>query len=278
MIERIYIRTVRRVDNQITYNNLPDELKSKVIMVVQEWEREEYNYDCEYLILPKHITLDFPKALTMTSEIIYHHAKNIKYAMLDDDITFSRRNAKYWTGESNMEKSKRKCTDEDIIEMFKMFDEWLDESEVTFCGCGFSRPPSEVHYMKNQSLSSAFWIDGRKLSKILSELDLTYTRVAQDVVFILSLLTRGHGNRVSNEFLFNNVSTTKKSMKSEQWDNQKIEDTLKDHREIEKRFPGIFKVLYDAEGRIAGGFRNQGKSKIYWKKAYESSKHSKLFN
>ena len=35
MIERIFIPTVHRVDQQITFNNLPDELKGRVTMVVQ---------------------------------------------------------------------------------------------------------------------------------------------------------------------------------------------------------------------------------------------------
>ena len=53
MIERIYIPTVRRTDNQITYNNLPDELKERVIMVVEPGERHLYKYPCEYLEIPE---------------------------------------------------------------------------------------------------------------------------------------------------------------------------------------------------------------------------------
>ena len=47
MIERIFIPTVHRADNQITYNNLPDKYKKIVTMVVQAWERPLYNYDCD---------------------------------------------------------------------------------------------------------------------------------------------------------------------------------------------------------------------------------------
>ena len=35
MIEKIFIPTVTRMDNQITYDNLPDELKKRVVFVVQ---------------------------------------------------------------------------------------------------------------------------------------------------------------------------------------------------------------------------------------------------
>ena len=41
MIDKIFIPTVNRIDNQITYNALPDELKRQVVFVVQSWEVRE---------------------------------------------------------------------------------------------------------------------------------------------------------------------------------------------------------------------------------------------
>jgi hypothetical protein len=61
MINKIYIPTVCRVDNQITYNNLPKELQKKVVFVVQEWERNQYKIDAEYFVLPSDITKLFMK-------------------------------------------------------------------------------------------------------------------------------------------------------------------------------------------------------------------------
>ena len=43
---KIYIPTFRRVDQQITFNSLPDKYKEKVVMVVQRQERDLYDYDC----------------------------------------------------------------------------------------------------------------------------------------------------------------------------------------------------------------------------------------
>ena len=40
MIDTIYILTVNRPDNQITFNNLSEKYQKKVVMVVQAWERE----------------------------------------------------------------------------------------------------------------------------------------------------------------------------------------------------------------------------------------------
>ena len=42
MIDKIYIPTFRRPNNQMTFDNLPDEYKEKVVMVVQEQEKDEY--------------------------------------------------------------------------------------------------------------------------------------------------------------------------------------------------------------------------------------------
>ena len=53
-----YNTNLRRVDNQIAYNNLPDDIKEKnVILVVQEQERELFKIDCEYLVVVAIITL-----------------------------------------------------------------------------------------------------------------------------------------------------------------------------------------------------------------------------
>jgi len=277
MIEKIYIPTLHRVDNQIAYNALPDKLKEKVVFVVQAWERDQYKYPTEYLVLPDYITPDHPRAIAHTRKCIYEAGRDKQYVMLDDDITFKRRNAKYWAGESTMEKSARIATEEDVLEMFELFDSWLEEDGVTFCGPGFSEnPPGNKSYTTNSSMSSAYWIDGRDFSHVLDEFPLTDVKVAEDVVFILSLLTRGYSNRVSVEFCMLNTSVNKK-MDSVVWDDQTKESVLRDHKTIEKLFPDLFTIRYEEDGsRVGGGFRDFGKSKIHWSKAYKQSQSNTL--
>jgi hypothetical protein len=276
---KIFIPTVNRVDNQITYNNLPDVLKKDVVMVVQAWERPQYTYPCEYLVLPEEINLDDYLCLPKTRLAIYQAGRNMKYAVLDDDLTFGRRNAKYWTGVSNMEMSKRKATEEDVLEMFQLYDEWLDDSSVTVCGPGHAEnPPQDKPFSTNSSLSSAIFVNGNDFADILDDLELTRVKVAEDAVFLLSLLSRGYGNRVSQEFIFHNHSVHKKDMESTVWDEQTYEQTLHDHKIVESMFPGIFSILYDEKTgeRVGGGFRNFGKSKIRWSKAYQSAQVGNL--
>lgn len=285
MIERIFIPTVHRVDNQITYENLPDKYKKLVTMVVQAWERSQYDYDCEYLVLPDNQEYHFSDyyCLPKTRKFIYEAGRNMKYCIFDDDIIFGRRNAKYFGGISNMEKSRRQCDESDFDEMFSLFDKWLDSSDVTVCGCSqIENPPSGSYkqtgydsvssYRNNSSLTSAYWINGKHFTDILDDLDLTSVRVGEDACFLLSLLSRGYGNRVSDEFVIYNTSNNDKKMKSTVWDQQTYDQTLADHKYLEKLFPGVYTILYDKDGkRIEGGYRNFGKSKIEWSKAYKNA-------
>lgn len=273
MIERIFIPTVNRVDNQIAYNNLPCQLQSNVVMVVQAWEREQYKYDCEYLVLPDTQEYHFSDyyCLPRTRKFIYEAGKDMKYCVMDDDITFGRRNAKYFGDTSNMQMSKRKSTPEDVLEMFDLYDSWLNE--VTVCGCShIENPPSNKRFRNNSSLGSVLWINGTHFKHILHELDLTSVRVMEDTCFLLSLLTRGYSNRVSEEFVFHNESVKKTKMKSTVWDNQTFEQTHQDHLYIQNLFPEFFKILYDADGnRQPGGYRDYGKVSVKWSKAFKSS-------
>ena len=272
-MDRIFIPTVNRVEQQTTYGLLPDELKRKVTFVVQAWEREKYSYNADYLVLPPELDIHNGDRLCLakTRKHIYEAGRGIKYAVLDDDLTFQRRNAKYWTGVSNMEKSKRHATTDEIGEMFRTFTSWLDEPDVTVCGCAHSQNPPQYKLFKNNaSLASALWINGADFSDILSDLDLVSVAAGEDTYFLLQLLTRGYGNRVSDEFMFTNGSVHKKTMKSDIWDILTDEDVDKDHRYIADKMPGLFSVSYVETGeRTEGGFRQKGVTATRWKEAYK---------
>jgi len=277
MIEKIYINTVCRPKNQITYNNLPRELQKRVVFVVQEWERDQYDYDAEYLVLPPDISIKNKNALSRTRKVIFEKAKNERYALLDDDLHFKRRNSKYWNGISNMDMSSKVCSDEDVLEMFETFDSWLSNG-VTFCGCAQqNNPPFSNPYEDNRSLSSCFWINGYDWKDKIEEMRLDEVKVAQDVLMIIGLLSRGFRNRVSNEFIFANQSLASKKEKSIQWDETMFDEVHENHKFIQSMYPKYFKILYDSDGnRIPGGFRDMGKISIKWSQAYKDSQLNTL--
>ena len=276
MIDRIFIPTLNRVENQITLNNLPEELKKKVTLVVQKWERPKYKYDVDYLVLPENLTTKEYLCLAKTREIIYEAGKNIKYAIIDDDIIFRRRNGKRFGLPSDMDKSQRVCSDSDIIEMFNTFDKWLDEKDVSFCGPSqIQNIPSTVLYRNNTSISSCVFFNGIDFCNILKDLPTKEVKYGEDTLFFLSLLSKGYGNRVSQIFAFSNESL-KNNIKSDVWDNSEYNDVWNDHKKIENLFPKYFQILLDSNGnRIKGGFRNYGKTKTFWNKCYKSSQINK---
>ena len=275
MIERIFIPTVNRVDNQITYESLPKELQEKVTMVVQKWERPKYHYDCDYLVLPDKVNLDDKYCLAKTRKIIYQEGCNMKYAVLDDDLKFHKRNQKYFGLESNMEKSQRQVHPVELIIMEGILDTWLDEPNVTIAGISQRQnPPSNKLWTNNTSLCGAIWVNGKDFKDILNDLPLTKVRFGEDTLFFLSLLSRGYGNRVSQEYCFENMSLKSTSTL---WDETTQEDVHFDHHIIHVHFPDFFQILYDEDGeRVKGGFRNYGKTKTSWSKAYKSSQQGKL--
>lgn len=275
MIDKIFILTVNRPDNQITYNNLSPKWQEKVVMVVQAWEKHKYSYPCEYLVLPESYHFSDYLCLPKTRRLVFEAAQDMKYCVFDDDLKFGRRNAKYFGDTANMETSRRPATDQDFDDMFHTFDHWLDTIPV----CGTSQienPPGGSKYRNNGSLSSAFWMNGNLFKDFLPKLPSAPVMAGEDVFFLLSFLTNGYPNRVSEEFIHTNVSNTGK-IASTIWDRQKYEDTLKDHMLLEATFPGIYSIVYDDNGeRAKGGYRDFGKSKIEWSKAYKQSKISTL--
>jgi hypothetical protein len=272
MIERIFIPTVNRVNEQITFYALPKLLKNRVTMVVQEWEYLQYYYDCDYLILPEEINLNDYLCLAKTRKLIYETGKNTKYCVLDDDLVFKRRNQKYFGLESDMDKSKRVCTEKDILEMFDLYDKWLDD--VTFCGGHRSGlPPATKEFRDNGPVFSQIFINGADIYDKLSGLPLTEVRYDEDVLFILSLLSNGFCSRESNRFGFDNLSLSGKVKDTLQLvDETTYANVWKDHNKIQELYPDYYKVLLDDNGnRIKGGFRNYGKTRTAWAKCFASS-------
>lgn len=274
MIEKIYIPTVHRVDAQITYSSLSDDLKRRVVFVVQAWERDKYKYDCEYLVLPDTEEYHYSHyyCLSKTRAYIYSQAKTIKYAIFDDDMVFGRRNAKYFKEYGlvpNMEKSKRPATAEDLHDMFTCFDSWLND--IAVCGCTFTYfPPGKKLYKELCVVTNSFFINGKAVYPHLDKMNLTSTKIAEDIVFNLYVLSFGLKTRLSEEFVLLKNSSFDNKTQSTCWDNQKKEQTLNDYKIVEKLFPGAFKIVYDNDGNSTGGYRDHGVVKVYCKNAYRS--------
>ena len=280
MIERIYIPTVKRENNQITYNNLPDELKKRVIMVLRPEDRPLYNYDCEYLVVPSQIVGTYTE-LAQTREFIHKHAGAIKYAMVDDDIIIKRRNAKYWTGKSNMEKSRRTATTEEISEMYGVVDKWLDEPDIGIVGLSWpDEPPGNKLYRDTTNVNTYVFYDGRMIYEVINEMDISSVRVSEDMLFLFEALSRGINSRKSEEWMFDNRSQVDKDLQDSRivWKGMfEGKDTPEDYfqtdehydcmKYIQKKFPHGVKI-FEKDGKM--------KNVKYWKKVYQPKNSNSL--
>jgi len=280
MIERIYIPTAKRFLNQITYENMPKELQKKVIMVVRPDEKKHYMYDCEYLTVPHDIVGTWTE-LAQTRKFIHKHAGAIKYAMIDDDIIIKRRNAKYWTGVSNMEKSRRNATMEEISEMYEQFSKWLDEPDIGIVGLSSPDiPPADTPYRDTTNVNTYVFYDGRMLSKVIDEMDITSVRVSEDMLFLYEALSRGINSRRSEEWVFDNRSQVDKDLQDSRivWkgmfdDKETPEDYFQteEHydcmRYIQKKYPYGVKI-FEKDGKM--------KNVKYLKEVYKRSQGSTL--
>jgi hypothetical protein len=273
MIDKIYIPTIRRTTTQITYDNLPDELKKKVVMVVEPAERNLYNYDCDYLTLPDNIVGSYTQ-LAETRKFIHKHAGTHKYIVADDDLIIRRKNSKYWSDINNMECSNRVATPDEILEMIDTFDEWLDEDNMGVVGpCNSDMHPGTTIYQDTMGVFSFVAYDGRKISKVIDDMDITCVRIAEDVLFIYECLSRGINTRVSIEYQYDNRSMANKDLLHTRqiWTGMYDEDNQpKDYLQADKHYDALSLIrdkfphgmkIYEKNGKM--------KNTKYWKKVYK---------
>jgi len=278
MIEKIYIPTAKRENNQITYENMPEELQKRVIMVLRPEDRPLYKYDCEYLVVPDEMVGTWTE-LAQTRKLIHKHAGAIKYAMIDDDIVINRRNAKYWTGVSNMDKSRRKATKEEISLMYEQVSKWLDEPDIGIVGLSAPDvPPSDSEYHDTTNVNTYCFYDGRMISKVIDEMDITSVRVSEDMLFLYEALSRGINSRKSEEWVFDNRSQVDKNLQDTRivWKGM-FDETPEDYfqtdehydcmRYIQKKYPHGVKI-FEKDGKM--------KNIKYLKQVYKQSQTQNL--
>ena len=263
MFMKIYIPTLDRVDNQITFDNLPDKHKEQVVFVVQEHERPKHKRDVEYMVVGDNIGLSETRR-----QIFYAVGKN-RFTLYDDDLVFYRRNIKYTTGSSDMEGSKRKMTESDFDEMYDTLNGWLDNGYIQ---CGHREtllPPLGKLHQDNLGMFSGFTMNGELISKFIDDVDWTYTYVGQDSMWQIEFLTRGHKIRMSDIF----------TQKSEWWQDggcSKYRDATmynEEHRKLVEKYPEFVKESGSVTRKNIGEII---KLRYRWRDAYKYGQSSNL--
>lgn len=202
---KIYIPTLGRINNQKTLENLPTKYQKMVTLVVQLKESKPM-MDLYGGIVKNFMVVDDDIGIAKTREEICRSAGKDRFYMIDDDVILYRRNQKYFKdyGEkSNMDTTNKKITESSEIDyMFDVFNCHLNEPNVMCVGhrpAGL--PPLKKSWSENVLVHGAVYIDGKKLSKIVNDINWTLCEYAEDVNFNFEYLSRGFKNIRSDEFL-----------------------------------------------------------------------------
>ena len=196
-LQRIYIPTLGRVNKQITYDAMPDWVKDMTYIVIQPQEeaqfRERYP-NSNIKVLPAYI-----KGICATRDWLIKDGGDDCYGMIDDDITFWKRNVDRTTGKKNADKSNEEFTDTDWKEMIQWVEDKWNEGYAISGNRAKGLPPNPKDDMKFGKLVQVFWIDGSKIHRDNIVWEIPFV---EDVHFILQVLSMGGKTIVSDKYLF----------------------------------------------------------------------------
>jgi hypothetical protein len=197
----IIIPTLGRINDQITYNNIPEKYKKDTYLVAQVHEFDELDsiYKNKVLKLPENI-----KTIGPTRQWIHNKFKDNIYAQFDDDLTFTKRKiiVKYnvLDNYSKITESIHTIfTEVEFDESFNLIEEWF---KLGFGAASFGnirRIIDSIAFTENDILLRTHFFNG----PIIKDININYIEAgwAEDIGITLQILTNGYPIRTSNIFL-----------------------------------------------------------------------------
>lgn len=189
---KIYIPTCGRSDNQVTWDNLPYDVKERTTLVVQAREAGRYD-ESKYrlLVLPPEI-----ESIGPTRQYLVKNCPSRYMVMLDDDLDFATRR-------SDDPTKFAPATDPDVRHMLRTIEDSLMEGYklVGVSGReGANRDTSQFKEATRQLRVHA--LDVEFFTRVHSP---RFDRVEfmEDFDFLLQLLELGYPNRVLNGWVHN---------------------------------------------------------------------------
>lgn len=264
MLEKIYIPTLGRIHNQITYNNLPEKWRRITHLVVQPHEYEQAK-----LLYPNVVCLpETVKGIANTRKWIIDYAGNSYYAMMDDDMYFLRRNINRQTKKKlEGRPSKEPLTEEDYDDMLgDMVTRWFTDG-VTVGGLTYyAMFPKDFDEKDHGIIIQCFFINGHTLPREKLDWSVPY---GEDHHFVLQVLKMKLKTRITDKYLF----------KSKEWADGGCQDQGRTaetdrlaHEMLIQKHPGI--VEWTGRTRKHSKGHTQGIIRINWKKCYNYSESS----
>ena len=271
MIEKIYIPTLGRVNNQKTYNNLPDKWKDKTFLVVQDQEYDDHDKKINRVRLPKEISGEFGRISNARAYISKELGDNCRYGVFDDDLDFV-----YTELPSSKKKpSNRPMTETDYDYLFgELIPSWMDEGYSHIGQESTVNIPREKDYQDNFRIAAVIYYDGRSLNTDKVDWSEFYNLDgAEDFDCNLQLLRSGLPNRVSARYRISTGSIQSAGGCSL---NRTVETHNEAMRLLEQNHRPFVK-LYEKDNKMnSGDIVKKLGAKIRWKDAFNSSQESSL--
>lgn len=249
----IFIPTYGRSDKQITYNNLSEEIRNKVVLVIHPSEEKLYE-GYNYLVCPS-------DEISKKRAWIIRNCKTKFLVMLDDDLKFCRRKSE--------DDWKLKYIDK-TNEVTEMFENILFVLRNGYHHVGISARMGN-NRIKDSLVENTrmFGVLAYNVKTILKEVELERVKFHEDFDITLQLLYKGYKNLVFYNFAKDDAT----GYNSE--GGCSIERNLERHNESVIHFNELHKGFTNIRrlnNKGGGELSERLELTVYWKKSYESSK------
>lgn len=249
---KIYIPTYKRVNNQTTIKNIPNELKELTYLVVRKEEYQELKkYHNRLIVLPDNVN-----NIGQTRQYIIEYEGNDKILFLDDDLQFFKR--------EKITKKLKKCTDKEFIQLYEWFLKTINKG---YPMVGLSSRQGNNHYQGNYEylvrIMTVYALNIEMLKKLNIRFD--EMELMEDFNVALNLIKNGFITVINTEFAFGQKSSNAKGGCSEY---RTQERQSKNARLLVKKHKPFVKLVKKTT-KSWKGLEEREDVLIYWKKAHQ---------
>lgn len=252
---KIYIPTKDRIEDQKTWEHIPERWKQHTFLVCPQNEVREHEARGRNAIAHPKST----KGISAVRQWIIENSKDKTLVQVDDDHWFFRRI-------SPDSVKLRKCAEEDLLELF----DWMEENTLKFAHVGVSArqgnhlldyPHVEVTRVNNMH---GYYVP------VFKHHNLKFTDVPlmEDYHITLSLLKLGYANRVNTEFVWNQSRGSGAQGGCSSYRNADLQTEAA--YKLAKLHHPFVKVVEKKSKSGWEGLETRTDVRIQWKKAYES--------
>lgn len=245
------INTYGRVNKQITLANLPESIRRKTHLVVQDKEKDLYPFHDKLIVLPSHVT-----NLTDTRQWMLDNI-NDDMLIMDDDLRFNVRR-------DNDHSRLHKPTEEEAVAMFEEIEHVLSD-DIPFVGVsrreGNNR--QELNHVFNTRIAQMWAVRGPLLRSLGYRFDRTKTK--EDMDMILQVLTGGRRNLCLYQWAVEGGASNADGGCS----TYRTHELMKEDAEKFAALWPDFVTVVAKETKVSWGGGVRYDVRVQWKKAYE---------